>query len=289
MKYDGKIGIVVNPKKPNALKWLEELRTWLFKRSMEVQDNVNSSLEKVLQEASLVVCLGGDGTILRVANQMKERSVPVLAVNAGSLGFLTEVKTDEMFDELQTYFLEQSQIEERLMLSCFVQNSKTRMERRFQALNDIVVSREGLTRLLRVRIQVGGDTVMTFAGDGVIVATPTGSTAYSLSAGGAIVHPKLEAFIITPICPHALALRSIVVRADERIAIGIDCDREGEKALLTADGQENVEVDRSTSVEITRSTIPFRLVKSSRRNYFETLKENFKFPTSRSTTQSELS
>jgi len=278
MKFEGKIGIVVNPKKPNALKWLEELSTWLTKRSVAFEDNVNSSMDKVLKEASLLVCLGGDGTILRVANQMRERSIPVLAVNVGSLGFLTDVKTDELFDELQTYFLGQAQVEERLMLACSVRSEKTKTERRFQALNDIVVSREGLTRLLTVRVEVSGETVTHFSGDGVIVATPTGSTAYSLSAGGAIVHPKLDAFIITPICPHALALRSLVVQADERIIIGIECDEEGERALLTADGQENIEVDKTTSVEITRSSLPFRLLKSSRRSYLETLRENFKLP-----------
>lgn len=273
-----RIGVVVNPKKLNAQKWLTELRAWLSKRSVEVKDTLESSLEEVLKEASLLVCLGGDGTILRLANQMKERSIPVLAVNVGSLGFLTEVKTEEMFDELQTYFLEKSQIEERLMLACSARSEKHRTERRFQALNDIVVSREGLTRLVRVRVELNGETLTKFFADGVIVSTPTGSTAYSLSAGGSIVHPKLEAIVVTPVCPHALALRSLVVRADERITIGIECDREGEQALLTADGQENMEVDETTSIEITRSPLPFQLIKSSRRSYVETLRENFKLP-----------
>ena len=273
-----KIGIVVNAKKPNAEKWLKELRDWLSKRDVQVEDTLTTPIESVFKEASLLVCLGGDGTILRVANQMREESIPVLAVNIGSLGFLTEVKTGEMFDELQTYFLDKSEVEERLMLSCSVHSGKTQQERRFQALNDIVISREGLTRLLRVRVEVGRETLTKFSGDGVIVATPTGSTAYSLSAGGPIVHPKLEAILLTPICPHASALRSLVVRADERIVVKIECDREGERALLTADGQEHLEVDHATSIEITRSSIPFRLIKSSRRSYLETLRENFKFP-----------
>lgn len=273
-----KAGIVVNPKKPHAREWLVKLREWFQKRGVEVHDTEESPLEEILKWASLVVCLGGDGTILRVANQMRERSLPVLAVNIGSLGFLTEVKAEEMFDELQTYLLEKSEIEERLMLTCSARSEKNRMDRRFQALNDIVVAREGLTRLLRVRIDVNGEALTNFRGDGVIVATPTGSTAYSLSAGGAIVHPKLEAIVITPICPHASALRSLVVRADERITIGIQGEREGERAVLTADGQENVEVDETATIEITRSSVPFRLVKSSKRSYLETLRENFKFP-----------
>ncbi|MBI2166769.1 MAG: NAD(+)/NADH kinase [Candidatus Omnitrophica bacterium] len=273
-----KIGIVVNTKKPDAEKLLGELQSWLSKREVQVQDTLTNSLEEVLKEATLLICLGGDGTILRVANQMKERSIPVLAVNIGSLGFLTDVKTGEMFDELQTYFLGQCPVEERLMLSCSAKSAKNKTERRFQALNDLVVSREGLTRLLRVRVEVSGETLTSFAGDGVIVATPTGSTAYSLSAGGSVVHPKVEAVIITPICPHASALRSLVVRADERISVTIQCEQEGERALLTADGQESLEVDESTSIEITRSSIPFRLIKSSKRSYYETLRENFKFP-----------
>lgn len=273
-----KVGIIVNPKKPNAEKWLIELQSWLSKRSIEARDSHQTPLDELLKDSTLLISLGGDGTILRIANHMREHSIPVLAVNVGSLGFLTDVKTDEMFDELQTYFLGQSQVEERLMLSCFARNEKTKKERRFQALNDMVVSREGLTRLLSVRVDVSGQTLTHFSGDGVIVATPTGSTAYSLSAGGSVVHPQVEAIIITPICPHASALRSLVVRADERISIRIQCERDGERALLTADGQESMEVDDATTIEITRSTISFKLLKSSRRSYLETLRENFKFP-----------
>ncbi len=273
-----KIGIVVNSKKPNAQRLLDELKGWLSKRGAEAHDTLKFPLEEIVKEADLLVCLGGDGTILRLANHLKERPIPVLAVNVGSLGFLTEVKAEEMFDELQTYFLDKIHVEERLMLTCSVKSGKTRKERRFQALNDIVVSREGLTRLLKVRVEMSGETLMNFSGDGVVVATPTGSTAYSLSAGGAIVHPKLEAIVVTPICPHALALRSIVIRADEKISVRVVGDREGEKALLTADGQENIEVDADTSIEITRSSIPFQLIKSSRRSYADTLRENFKFP-----------
>ncbi|HXV28261.1 MAG TPA: NAD(+)/NADH kinase, partial [bacterium] len=169
-------------------------------------------------------------------------------------------------------------IEERLMLSCLAKSQKAKKSRRFTALNDMVVSREGLTRLLRVEVQVSGEQLTSFSGDGVIVATPTGSTAYSLSAGGAVVHPRLEAVIITPVCPHASALRSMVVRGDEKITVKIKTNREGEKALLTADGQENLEIDDSYTVEITRSNTTLKLIKSSKRSYFATLRENFKFP-----------
>jgi len=273
-----KIGIVVNLKKAGASELLTKLRVWLSKRDAEVQDTIAHSTEEVLRDASLVICLGGDGTILSLASHMREQSVPVLGVNLGSLGFLTEVKENEIFEELNTYFMDQSEIEERLMLACWARSETTKKDRRFTALNDIVVSREGLTRLLRVDVYVNTEKLTSFAGDGVIVATPTGSTAYSLSAGGAVVHPKLEALIITPICPHASALRSMVVSGDEKISVKIQTDRQGEKALLTADGQENLEIDDSYTVEITRSNTSLKLVKSSKRSYISTLRENFKFP-----------
>ncbi|MBI3317061.1 MAG: NAD(+)/NADH kinase [Candidatus Omnitrophica bacterium] len=273
-----KVAIVVNQKKPSASELLPKVRTWLEKRELQVQDSTQVTWEEILNEALLVICLGGDGTLLSVASHMREKSVPVLGVNLGSLGFLTEVKESEVFEELNSFFLNQSQIEERLMIACSARSDKSKIERRLTALNDMVVSREGLSRLLHVDIRVSGEKLTNFAGDGIIIATPTGSTAYSLSAGGPVVHPGLEAFVITPICPHASSLRPMVVSAEEKISIRIHTLDEAGKALLTADGQENVEIDDSFSVEITRSATPLKLIKSSKRSYFATLRENFKFP-----------
>ena len=141
-----------------------------------------------------------------------------------------------------------------------------------------MISREGLSRILHLEIHVSGEKLTSFSGDGVIIASPTGSTAYSLSAGGAVVHPKLEALIITPICPHASALRPIVVSASEKILVKMHASRGMGKALVTADGQENLEIDDSYTIEVMRSNVPLKLVKSSRRSYFATLRKNFKFP-----------
>lgn len=273
-----KVGIAVNQQKRGAVELLSRLRDWLAKRDVQVEDTTCHTIDEVLKGAGLVICLGGDGTLLRVAGYMREKSVPLLGVNLGSLGFLTEVKEDEIFEELQAYFLNQAEIEKRIMLSCSLRSQKLKNERRMVALNDIVISREGLTRLLHLEVQVGGEMLTRFAGDGVILATPTGSTAYSLSAGGAIVHPKLEAILVTPICPHSSALRSMVLGGDEKIQVRIRPKRENEKALLTADGQENLEIDDSFTVEIMRSNTYLHLVKSSKRTYLGTLRENFKFP-----------
>ena len=272
-----KVSIISNPYKSGASELLPKLRSWLEKREFKVADATFKNIDSALEDASLVICLGGDGTLLAVAGHMKEKTIPVLGVNLGALGFLTEVKQDEVFEELATFISGNSVIEDRLMLSCTAK-SGNKQERRMIALNDMVVSREGLSRLLYIEVRVSGEKLTSFAGDGVIVATPTGSTAYSLSAGGAVVHPKLEALIITPICPHASALRPFVVSANEKISVRIRNEREASKALLTADGQENIEIDDSYSVEMTRASTPLKLVKSSKRSYFATLSENFKFP-----------
>lgn len=273
-----KIGIVINQNKAGAVELLSKLRAWLEKRDVQVQDTLTRSIDEILQDSLLIICLGGDGTILGVAGHMKERSIPILGVNLGSLGFLTEVKEGEVFEELNAFFLGSYSVEERLMIACTARSEKEKKTRRFVALNDIVVSREGLSRLVRLEVNVSGEKLTSFSGDGVIIATPTGSTAYSLSAGGAVVHPKLDAIVITPICPHASALRSIVVGGDEKISVRLQGYKHGEKALLTSDGQENLEIDDSYIVEVTRSNTPLRLIKSSKRSYFSTLRENFKFP-----------
>ncbi len=272
-----KIGMVVNRKKKGAVELAAKIRAWLEKRDLVVVDSMTEPLEQFVEDADFVISLGGDGTMLSIVSHLRSRSVPVLGINLGSLGFLTEVKQSEVFEELAAYF-QAPEIEDRIMLSCTAWSKTKKMERRFLALNDIVISREGLARILRLDVFVSGEKLTSFRGDGVIIATPTGSTGYSLSAGGAVVHPKLEAFIITPICPHALSLRSLVIGADEKIMVQVRTDDPAEKALLTADGQEKVEIDDSYTVEIGRSNAPFKLIKSTKRSYLETLRENFKLP-----------
>lgn len=273
------VGILMNPTKPDADHIRRGLADWLAKRNLEALDASDVSIEKICAEADLIVCLGGDGTILHLAGKMKDRAVPVLGVNIGSLGFLTEIRTDELYDELNLVLGGQCQVEERILLSASVRSSdKGESERRFQALNDIVVNREGLTRYMAIQVDISGEHATRFFGDGVIVATPTGSTAYSLSAGGPIVFPTLDNLIITPICPHASALRPLVVSGNQSIRIRITCDEAREKALLTIDGQEDVAIDNRSVVDITRSENRFKLIKSTKRSYFNTLREKFKLP-----------
>lgn len=273
-----KIGIIVNQKKEGAPELCAKLEDWLAKRDIPVQDSLSHSLDDLIENSTLLICLGGDGTILSVVSHMKNRVVPILGVNFGKLGFLTEAKAEEIFEELNAYLLQKPVVENRLMLSCTAKSKKASRDRRFIALNDIVISREGLARILQLDVTISGEKFTSFRGDGVVIASPTGSTAYSLSAGGAVVHPKLEAILITPICPHALNLRALMVGADEKITIRIRTENPDEKALLTADGQEKIEIDDSYSVEVTRFHMPLSLVKSTKRSYLQTLRENFKFP-----------
>ncbi len=276
-----RIALLANPTKPGARKLEAELKDWLLKRDIQVFD-ASVSFEQVLPQIDLAICLGGDGTILGLAGKMVERQVPVLGVNIGSLGFLTEVRTEELYDELKAIFVGHFQIEKRMMLQAMVwsdsNSAQNHPERRFQALNDMVINREGLTRYMSVEIDIGSERATGFSGDGIIVATPTGSTAYSLSAGGPIVHPSLDNIVITPICPHASALRPLVVPGDQTIRIRVTCEQDQEKALFTADGQRDMQIDRHSVVEITRSANHFLLVKSSKRSYFGTLREKFKLP-----------
>ena len=272
------IVIVTNPKKPRANELQHELHEWLGKRDVEVIDASQTSIEKAIPNADLFICLGGDGTILRLAGKMVDRSVPVLGVNVGSLGFLTEVRAEELYDELKSIFVGQFEVEERMLLSASVRSRDGEVEQRFQALNDIVINREGLTRYMMVQIEIGSEMATRFPGDGVILATPTGSTAYSLSAGGPIVHPSLDNIIVTPICPHASALRPLVVSGDQVIRVRVTCNEAREKALFSADGQTDVPIDDHSVVEVTRSVNRFLLVKSSKRSYFGTLREKFKLP-----------
>jgi NAD+ kinase len=142
-------------------------------------------------------------------------------------------------------------------------------------LNDLVVHREGLTRYLHIEVKSGGEALMNFAGDGVIVATPTGSTAYSLSAGGPFVYPTLNSFVVTPLCAHALLVRPIVLPAEKSIGISIRAEDRQEKAAVTVDGQEKVHVASGDLIEISKARLPFRLIGSSKRSYLETLREKF--------------
>ena len=269
--------LFINKQKPGAVLLGKKITTFLKKKKITVCSSLESDVETCLEKADIAISLGGDGTILSLVRAMKKRSVPVLGVNFGRLGFLNEVHPGDILKELENALSGNLPIEERMMLECRARSVKHQIDQKLVALNDMVISREGVSRLVALDISVSGQKLAAFRGDGVILATPTGSTAYSLSAGGAVVHPRVDSIMITPICPHASSMHPTIIPANEKVVIAIRRERREARAVLTADGQEIIEVDDSFHIEVTRFALPFRLMKSSRQNYYETLNRHLHF------------
>lgn len=219
--------------------------------------------------ASAIVVLGGDGTYLATARLAGERSVPVLGVNLGGLGFLTEVGDDELAEVLDDAIAGRAPIDARSMLRAVVRRPGG-SEEACQALNDAVLSRGSLGRVIEIEARIDGRPLASFKGDGVIVATPTGSTAYALSAGGPIVHPSVKVFVLAPICPHTLSVRPLVI--DDAARLELRLATRNEDMVLTLDGQQTVAVGAEDVVEISRSPHAARLVRSSRLGFYDLLR-----------------
>ncbi|MBY0470493.1 NAD(+)/NADH kinase [bacterium] len=232
---------------------------------------------ELVDKCDLIVVLGGDGTYLSIARLMKNRSVPVMGVNMGTLGFLTEIKKDEALETLKGILENKKtpKISERVLLEVTLKRDKKTI---FQGpvVNDAVISKGAIARIIGMEISLGNKPIYTVRADGIIVSTPTGSTAYSLAAGGPIVEPSLKALVLSPICPHSLAQRPIVLPDDEEIQICLK-DRPGH-VLLTLDGQDAVDMKEGDIVTVRRfSKHSLKLISSSTRDYFSLLREKLKF------------
>ncbi|HNV85735.1 MAG TPA: NAD(+)/NADH kinase [Candidatus Omnitrophota bacterium] len=275
-----KIGLIVNPRKEGALKLVRKLKPWLRKRKKTVLEGTSRNFDGILKKADLLVCLGGDGTILHVAGRLTQ-SIPVLGVNLGRLGFLTSVSAREIFEELAKVFSDQYKIEERtLFRTLLTRSGRTEV---FQGLNDAVVHREGLSNYLRIKVTAGGEDVMGFSGDGVIVSTPTGATAYSLSAGGPFLYPTFDGFLVTPLSAHSLLTRPIVLPTEKEIRLIIHIEKQKGRAALTVDGQTRRIISARDEIRIMKAPFRFKLVVSSHRSYLETLREKFGLSSARYT------
>jgi NAD+ kinase len=223
--------------------------------------------------ADLILVLGGDGTLLAMADIIVHsgHDVPILGVNFGSLGFLTEITHPELYGALEAAVEGRIDHDERMMLRGTV-GSVSRV-----ALNDIVFTRTALSRMIDLAVTVGEQFVTSVKADGLIVASPTGSTAYNLAAGGPIVHPAMDAIVLTPIAPHTLTNRPIVIPAEREIRVRAGVANAGAEIYATFDGQHGFALAEGDEVSITRSPKPIRLVRSSKRNYFEVLREKLKW------------
>lgn len=282
------IGIIANLDKEGADQIVAEVCEWLQDKGItplimeECAGFFDSGGYKVMVKEELVnqadglVVFGGDGTLLSVARLPGASNVPILAVNLGGLGFLTEVTLDELYPALTKVLEGDFQLDERMMLRATLRREHgKKIEAQSVALNDAVISREPFSKMISLESYIDGENVATYRSDGLIVATPSGSTAYSLSAWGPIVHPSLGAFILTPICPHTLTMRPYIVSAESRISIVVRST--DSNAMLTIDGQEAFELHPDSVVEIEKAAETVKLIRSHKRSYYEVLKTKLKW------------
>jgi NAD+ kinase len=234
--------------------------------------------EALPAEVDLVVVLGGDGTLLATAGHIARsgRDVPILAVNFGSLGFLTEITRPELQGALAEVLDGRSTLDERMMLSARARRAGEG-EVEVPVLNDVVFTRTALSRIIDLSVSVGDQFVTRVKADGLIVASPTGSTAYNLAAGGPIVHPAMAAFVLTPIAPHTLSNRPIVVPAEREVRVTVSPDNGGAEVYVTFDGQTGFPLAAGDTVTVGRAPRTVRLVRATTRTYFEVLRQKLKW------------
>jgi len=226
--------------------------------------------EDIPKNVDLLLVLGGDGTLLSIAHVAAQKDVPVVGINLGALGFLTEVPLDEMFLTLDSYLEGNDKIVSRRQML----QAKTK-ENSYYSLNDVVINKGALARMIRCAIWIDGKEIAMTRADGLIISTPTGSTAYSLSAGGPIIQPYIPAIILTPICPHTLSFRPMVISSESEVKVQLLTG--GEEVYLTIDGQRGELMKKEDTVTVCQSELKLQLVSSPRRNYFDLLKEKLRW------------
>jgi len=272
------VGIFVNPTKQNWPEVTERIIGFLSKRNKHaVMDPALLSKHPVkglnktgsLDDTDMLVSLGGDGTLLNLVGHINNYDLPIVGVNLGGLGFLTEFTPESLFETLDKIIEGEFEIQNRLALrSTLIRNNRKTAEH--TALNDVVITHQKLARLIEITAFFDEDYVTTYQADGLIICTPTGSTAYSLSAGGPILEPTLDAILLTPICPHTITNRPILVPGNTNIRIAVP--KPNMNATMTIDGQIGVPIQKDDSIEVKRSPKPIRLVKCPKTSFFEVLR-----------------
>ena len=279
------IGIFSRPRRADITDIVRPLLEWLAKRGIRavydtetaasLRDESGGRPREVLaQESDLLLVLGGDGTLLAAAREAAPRGIPVLPINLGSLGFLTSFTLGELYSALEGTLAGQLAASERVMLNASLMREGETIESQL-VLNEAVITKGALARMIEIELSIDEDFVCRYRADGLIVATPTGSTAYSLSAGGPIVHPAVESIILTPICPHTLSDRPLVV--------GDTCNVEmrlrgaAESVYLTLDGQKGVLMQSEDRVAIVRAKQRLKLIQPHRKSYYEILRSKLKW------------
>jgi len=279
-----KVGIIAKDI-PAAQKAAKKLTRWLESRGKKVYvDNRTAEAvkargyddEEIPKLVEMLIILGGDGTLLSAARHVADAhtDVPIFGVNLGSLGFMAEVSLDELYDNLEKAIAGKLETEDRMMLSAAVIRGGKRLAQ-YRVLNDAVINKGALARMMELKISVGTRHLTTLRADGLIVATPTGSTAYSLSAGGPIIYPTLHCFVVTPICPHTLSNRPIAL--PDTVVVTVCLTSQSEDVSLTLDGQIGFPLIPNDVVEIRKSRYKMKLIKHPSKSYYEILRTKLKW------------
>lgn len=269
---------------PEGARITAELADWLAGRGIEVlfdpqtakvlSRTATPSKNRVPADVDLAIVAGGDGTLLSIARTATPREIPILGVNFGSLGFLTELQPDEMFEGLEELLAGHYSIDERQTLRVRF-HREGRKEQEYAALNDAVIAKSALARMITIGVRVDGAHVTTYTSDGLIVASPTGSTAYALSAGGPILDPRMSAFVIAPICPHSMNYRPLVVPGGVSIEVTLQDD--DEEVYLTLDGQIGHPFTAADRLVVDTHPHPVRLVRVNGLSFFEILRRKLRW------------
>ena len=283
-----RIGIVANMGKTGALGSVTHVESVFQSHGMETQidDEAGTALERkgvpvseLVEWADMIVTLGGDGTLLGVASQMYTAPKPIIGINIGTLGFLTTATTEEVDDIAAMVVCGEYEISERLMLSAQIESgpsgNKTLHGPIYHGLNECTIGRGRESKIVKLETRIDGDFLTNYNADGLIVATPTGSTAYSLSAGGPIIAPNSGALVLTPICPHALSIRPLIV--SDRSVIEVQALDSDDEVLLNIDGHTIQRLERGTTVRIQRSELTLPLVRRAGHNFYDTLRAKLRW------------
>jgi len=285
-----RIGVVVKPHQPDALDTLCRLTEWLRERGIQLVGQPEIAHEQIKQKTGctveivkdeelapavdLILVLGGDGTMIATARMLGDTEVPVLGVNYGGLGYLAEFRIEELYTALESILAGHYAVEKRVMLSVELMRGEEYVTRN-RVLNDVVINKSALARIIEIEASLNQQFVNSFRADGLIVSTPTGSTAYNLSAGGPVIYPSMNAVVITPICPFTLSNRPIVVPDESLIELRLIT--QNEDVALTLDGQVGFPLKPEDRVVIRKSNTSFNLVQPMNRNYFDVLRDKLRW------------
>lgn len=277
------VAIIYKRSRPDAKTLANKLTTWFERQQIEVfcaqnidDSNLACNYEKIdiPETVEIAIVLGGDGTLLSVARFLENRSTPIVGVNLGGLGFLTEISKETCYRELQTIVEGKYEIEERMRLQVSTQRDGKEIFRQ-SVLNDVVINKGAIARIVDVKISIDDRYLTHYRADGLIVATPTGSTAYNLSAGGPIVYPTSHCTVLTPICPFTLTNRPIILPSE--VVIQVELGERIKDVTVTCDGQVACELASSDKIFISAAPNPLSLIKTATIDYFEILRTKLKW------------